>query len=295
MAPERILFEGARPDSIKSFLTDFRQTYLRDGVAILPGFLKGDPLFEALMTDLRQIARHLSGIAGVPDDGTADLANQLTALAKVDRALVGKIYDLGTRPNKLLSGMMLKLHPAFIEMTKAVFDEPDAIIATPSLSDTLHVFPPGADSYRFNLPIHQDYPYLLQSPDQVTFWISMSKRCKDVGGMTVWCGSHHLGIRPQRRDTNKHLECVTDDIDLTKYEEVAVDADYGDVVVFHSNILHRSEKNHSKDGTRIVQLFRFSDLKNPEAERIGWDCADINAKAKTFEQLYPEKILEPVA
>jgi hypothetical protein len=43
-------------------------------------------------------------------------------------------------------------------------------LASPALSDTLHVFPPGTENLRSNLPIHQDYPYLMQSPAQITVW-----------------------------------------------------------------------------------------------------------------------------
>lgn len=84
---------------------------------------------------------------------------------------------------------------------------------------------------------------------------------------------------------------MTDGIDLDRYEEIRVEADLGDVVVFHSNILHRSEKNYSVEGTRIVQLFRFSDLNDPEATRIGWDSADVTPAARKFEEVYPEKVI----
>ena len=291
MIPERILFEGVDNTNLVRLLPRFRAAYAEDGVAIFPGFFLNDPLFDALIRDLRSMTDILSRNVGVPVDPTISLDEQLSKLAAADCPLVGKIYDIGTRPNKLLSGMMLKLHPSLVTMTKQVFSDGVPIIATPSLSDTLHVFPPGADSFRFNLPVHQDYPYLLQSPNQITFWISLSKRQADVGGMTVWCGSHKLGIRPQRRDVNAHLECVTDEIDLSRYEEVPLEADLGDLVVFHSNILHRSEKNYSTDKTRIVQLFRFSDLNDPEALKIGWASADVTKNAKKFEDLYPEMIL----
>ena len=83
------------------------------------------------------------------------------------------IYDIGTGPAKLLSAMRLKLHPTFVGLARAVFGT-SAVLASPTLSDTLHVFPPGAENFRFNLPIHQDYPYLMQSPAQLTLWVIVS-------------------------------------------------------------------------------------------------------------------------
>lgn len=285
-----ITIDAATPQNIDGHLERIRQIYSSEGAVILPGFLREDALFARFLADLSAITQELSRWAGVAIDPALPLDEQVSRLASVRRDLAGKIYDVGTRPNKLLSGMQLKLHPAFTRMTRRLFPE-DAIIATPTLSDTLHVFPPGQDSYRFNLPVHQDYPYLLQSPNQVTFWVPLSRRHADAGGMTLWRGSHTLGVRRQQRDADGHLQCVADARELERWNEVRCEGDLGDVVVFHSNILHRSERNVSSNKTRLVQLFRFSDLRDEEARRIGWENADVLPRAKKFEDLYPGLIV----
>lgn len=240
-----VTLPGVTPSNIGEHLDKFRQIYDDAGVVILPGFFRDDPIFRAFERDLKKLTTELCGWAGCATDKSLCLDEMVGHLARHRRDLVGKLYDIGTRPNKLLSGMSLKLHPALIAMTSAVFGDA-GVLATPTLSDTLHMFPPGSDSFRFNLPLHQDYPYLLQSPNQITFWISLSRHYADVGGMSVWKGSHKLGIRPHEREQSGHLATVVDDIDLSAYEEIRCEADLGDLVVFHTNILHRSEKTIRK-------------------------------------------------
>ena len=291
MSIDDVTLHGVTPANLSDHLDRFAALYDEAGVVILPGFFSADPTYAWLERDLKRLTVELAAWAGLSLDETQPLDRMVGDLARQRRDLVGKIYDVGTRPNKLLSGMSLKLHPALIEMVSAVFGSA-GVLATPALSDTLHVFPPGKDSYRFNLPLHQDYPYLLQSPNQVTFWISLSAKYQDVGGMSVWRGSHKLGIRPHVRDAAGHLETYVDDLDLSAYEEIRCEADRGDLVVFHTNILHRSEKNFTDTETRIVQLFRFSDLFDTEARRIRWANADVNPKAPKFEEIYAERIME---
>ncbi len=121
----------------------------------------------------------------------------------------------------------------------------------------------------------------------------MSDDGPDVGGMTVWPGTHRDGVRRQRRDARGHLECVVDEAELACHRPLALGGHCGDLVVFHSNILHRSEKNYSDTQTRLVQLFRYSDLRDAEAQRVQWQCADVTPGAPRFETLYPELVAAP--
>ena len=146
--------------------------FRREGVLVLPGILARDPLFLDYVAELRALLLALYAQAGRQPDEPASLATLTTELARTHRPLVGRIYDIGTGPAKLLSALRLKLHPTFMALAQAVFG-PGAVVASPALSDTLHVFPPGAENFRFNLPIHQDYPYLMQSPAQITLWLSL--------------------------------------------------------------------------------------------------------------------------
>jgi hypothetical protein len=277
-----------------AFLIEERERLQRlfdeTGVLFFPGLLREDPLFLAYVEDLTELARTLLiGCAQEPDPD-AGLAETVTRLAKADRKLAGTIYDIGTRPAKLLSGMLLKCHPAFVAFCRAVFGE-GAIIATPSLSDTLHVFPPGEDSFRFNLPIHQDYPYLLQSPAQITFWVNFLPPAPNVGGISVWVGSHRLGICPTRKNEMGHLEVCLTDGTMDVMPSADLTCDVGDVVIMHSLLLHRSNHNLTADQTRIVQLFRYSDLRDSQSRAIHWASAEHGGRGASFAVCHPDKFL----
>lgn len=278
---------NATPATLGQHLSEFAAAYERDGVVILPGFFKGDPIFQNLVDDIGFMTQEIARMGSVKVSGSLSPEDQITRIAEKRRDLIGKVYDMGSRPNKLLSGMRLKLHDSLVEMARSSFPS-NAVIASPSLSDTLHIFPPGQANHRWNLPVHQDYPYLLQSPNQITFWIGLSKNHHDIGGVTVWRGSHKGGTRLQRRNETNQIECVVSDDELSRFEEIRIESEVGDLVVFHSNIMHRSEKNYTDDKTRIVQLFRFSDLRDAEALRIEWKSADVITGGPSFEGLYPE-------
>jgi len=263
--------------------------FQREGTLVLPGLLAHDPLFLDYVAELRVLVLALYGQAGRPPDERLSLAGLITELARTHRPLVGRIYDIGTGPAKLLSAMRLKLHPGFVALARAVLG-PAAVLASPAVSETLHVFPPGAENFRFNLPIHQDYPYLMQSPAQITLWLSLSADT-ECGGVTIWRRSHALGLLACRRNAHGHLEVVDGERLTAGYEPVFVGGGFGDVAVMHTFSLHRSEHNLSSDRTRLVQLFRYADLTHPAATALGWASVPPRDELRLFARTHPDKLV----
>lgn len=281
----------AIPDAIEALAPIYRQ----HGVLVFPGLLRDDPDFLAYRADIAKLANVLlarTGSAGAPGgtDAPLPLERALTTLASRDRAAVGKLFDLGTRPAKLLSAQRLKIHPAILALTTMAFGK-DALIASPSQSDTLHIFPPGEENWRYNLPEHQDYPYLLQSPRQVTFWVNFSSFAPDVGGLTFWAGSHRLGVLRQQRNEHGHFKTVITPGELAPFKQVDYTADVGDIVLMNSLTVHRSIVNRTTDGTRVVQLFRYSDLTDPQSLRMQWGSAEFRGGGLTFEAAHPDLLV----
>jgi hypothetical protein len=163
------------------------------------------------------------------------------------------------------------------------------VLASPTLSDTLHVFPPGAENFRFNLPIHQDYPYLMQSPAQITLWLNLGEEA-DCGGVTVWRRSHTLGLLPCRPNAHGHLEVIDGERHATSFDPIFVGGGFGDVAVIHTFSLHRSEHNLSRDRTRLVQLFRYADLNQPAAAALGWASVPPRDQLGLFGRTHPDKL-----
>ena len=85
---------------------------------------------------------------------TNSLSQLITQLSKNYRSDIGLLYDLGTRPIKLLSGTRLKCHPLILKIIDNLM--PNCVVGFPYQGETLHIFPPGNDNFKYNLPMHQD-------------------------------------------------------------------------------------------------------------------------------------------
>lgn len=97
---------------------------------------------------------------------------------------------------------------------------------------------------------HQDYGYWYDNgvltPNLTSAFIAVDPATKENGCLQVIRGSHHCG-RVQHQlsgeQAGANLERVTEI--LKRFELVYVEMDPGDVVFFHSNLLHRSDQNES--------------------------------------------------
>ncbi|MFO0944805.1 MAG: phytanoyl-CoA dioxygenase family protein [Planctomycetota bacterium] len=239
----------AMPGHLPRLLAIYKET----GVVYLPGLLVADAGFQCYVRDLTWLTDQLAHAAGLTFEVNLRLEERLSLLAKSHRRSVGTIYDIGTRPAKLLSATKVKYHAGFLHFVEGYFG-PAGVPATPTLSDTLHVFPPGEENYKYNLPIHQDFPYLIQSPEQITLWISLSAFAAGAGGITVWPGSHSLGVAKHRKNRHGHYEAEISDEELTRFSSLTLEAGFGDVLIVDSLCLHRSEPNRTSDKTRIATL-----------------------------------------
>jgi len=131
------------------------------GVVIFRGFFNNDLIFEKYYEDLKNLTKIIIKKKKLKINNRLDLNELITQLSKNNRKEVGYIYDLGTRPMKLLRRINLKNHPKIISLIN-VFFKNKSILANPHLGETLHIFPPGKENYKYNLPMHRDYPYLMQ-------------------------------------------------------------------------------------------------------------------------------------
>jgi len=193
-----------------------------------------------------------------------EIGEKLTLLVSHNPALGRVIANLGTQPNKFFSFNRLKHSAYLLAFLQKVWGE-NALVVSPPAGDTLHLFPPSKAFYRYNLPPHQDYQYLMQSPAQITMYYGISAYKKDVGGLRIWEKSHRLGIMPSTKNEHGAFE-------IYNWEEVLRDfstRDYnwttGDFGIFDSLLAHSSIQNQTKSQSRVVQIFRFSNINNDVA------------------------------
>lgn len=113
---------------------------------------------------------------------------------------------------------------------------------------------------------HQDSVYLLGSFNAVTVWIPLQAVNATQGTIQVIPGSHHAGIAPFKRISDKviapYVPMLQRDLALDREvteTPVTIEAQPGDVVVFKQMLLHRSTPNLSQQVRWTVQL-RITDL-----------------------------------
>jgi ectoine hydroxylase-related dioxygenase (phytanoyl-CoA dioxygenase family) len=262
----------------------------RHGIVVLRGYLDASPAFRAYLAELRELFAVLARKLGL-DAAPLGLRELIAAVFQADNYYPRYVHDLGTHPMKLVSGNRLKFSDAVLAPVQAIFGA-QAILASPTGSDNLLFFFPGEKFKKYSLPLHQDFPYIMQSARQLTVWIPVTEPAPGVGGFVAWPGSHTAGVRPQR-DGATGLEVQVPAEELAAIEPVVIEGRPGDVVFSHSLLVHKSAPNTSADELRAVQLFRFSDLATEESERYFWQSTGYsgNKGSVTFAEAYPELLL----
>lgn len=212
-----------------------------------------------------------------------------------DRKLLGRVYDIGTRPMRLMSGMRLFFNPQIQQIAERFFGKPEdpSILVRPYNGETLHVFPPGEENYRYNLPIHQDFPYLLQSEKQLTFWLNLTNNLNgEAGGVRIYPRTHKLGLPKTTKNAFGHYEVATEhypEFDQSDYVES--ESGLFELYAIDSLTWHSSLPSTAKDSTRLTYIFRISDIG--VQDRVPYGADKSNPQGKNFEDLYPELYIQP--
>ena len=252
------------PELLKENKNYISELYNEYGVVIFPEFFKGNKVFLNYINDLNWIFEEII-TRHTTDSIPEELGDKLVLLIQL-KASDGKIItNLGTQPNKFSALNQIKYSSYINSILKEIFGK-KSILATPQAGDTLHFFPPGNEYNKYNLPPHQDYQYLMQSPAQITFYLGLSSYKENVGGLRLWEKSHKLELLPTTTNKFGSFEVKDSKDKLKEYEIFDYGWGVGDFGFFDSFLSHSSIPNESKDSGRIVQIFRFSDLNNSQAK-----------------------------
>ncbi|MCQ6558440.1 phytanoyl-CoA dioxygenase family protein [Paenibacillus mendelii] len=100
---------------------------------------------------------------------------------------------------------------------------------------------------------HQDFEYIHHEPNtMIAVSIAMEKNDEENGYLGVIPGSHKLGPLPHGKVKNilEHADWTmeTEGVDLTA--EIPVVLEKGDILFFHSLLVHSSTLNKTKDRFR---------------------------------------------
>ena len=270
---------GAESANIASLVKEY-------GLVVLPGFFRADKNFEMFLKDVEKClvqmcAKYEAQIR------SAEIGNMLTQISMLKPEIGRIIADLGTQPNKYLSFNTLKFSSAVAQILNEYFG-PSAVILTPPSGDTLHFFPPGNTFHRYNLPPHQDYPYLMQSPDQLTFYLGLSVYEEEVGGLRVWEKSHVEGLLPTHKNSNGNFEIGEDVFDQSSHVQTDIFWNPGDLGIFDSLLCHASIPNASSSFSRIVQIFRYSNIDNDLSRSYDFYSTTYGRRSIAFEDIHSD-------
>ena len=119
---------------------------------------------------------------------------------------------------------------------------------------------------------HQDYGYWYHNaclyPDMGSCFIMIDNANEENGCLKVLKGSHKVGrISHDNRETGEETADMERILELEKrHEKVFIEANKGDVLFFHSNLLHSSDKNKSNNSRRTLIVCFNTKKNNPFKE-----------------------------
>ena len=119
---------------------------------------------------------------------------------------------------------------------------------------------------------HQDYGYWYHNaclyPDMASCFIMLDKANKENGCLKVLKGSHRVGrISHERSDTPEQTADNERIRELEKrHESVYIEAEPGDALFFHANLLHSSDANKSQNSRRTLIVCFNTKSNNPYKE-----------------------------
>ena len=236
-----------------------RQDWEERGFFLVPGFAGSGVLGEMLATVTR-------------------LAREAAAGRSIAPAFVqpeARIAHLDAPAEEKLS-KLFRVHREHAAFHRFCTDPKLLDLLTPILGDELDCFlsqfifkHPGA----MGQPWHQDaYYFRFDRGPQVGAWLAVSEATLDNGPLWVLPGSHreavHRVVPDRREDANLgYVEIADHDFEGA----VPVLMQPGDLLVFHSHLMHRSTDNGS-DRSRAAMVFHYAEAGTVDQslEKIGF-------------------------
>jgi hypothetical protein len=133
---------------------------------------------------------------------------------------------------------------------------------------------------QYSTPAHQDYIHIRGTTETWTAWIPLSDCPQTLGSLAVLQGSHVAGVYPTHTALGAGgLGIDTNDMPLTW---AASDFQAGDVIVFHSLLVHKGLPNLTEDRLRVSVDFRYQG----ETQPIDRSSLEPHHQRQTWEEIY---------
>ena len=121
---------------------------------------------------------------------------------------------------------------------------------------------------------HQDYGYWYHNgclyPDMASCFIMIDRATKENGCLKVLKGSHRVGridhgvsVTPEQTADMERVRELE-----KRHESVYIEAEPGDALFFHANLLHSSDANKSNESRRTLIVCFNTKSNNPYKESV---------------------------
>ncbi|WP_414566343.1 MULTISPECIES: phytanoyl-CoA dioxygenase family protein [unclassified Anabaena] len=245
-----------------------------------------DEELNSVRCDIRHLIKLKMQQLGLHKESTADEFTefdagfeQLSQLEYMHRHVISHAARL------LISIHQINVNPKLVSLSKKLMST-NTLMA--NMLFDIRVDRPYEDEHLF--PWHQDYPVIQDSEDAVVYWIPLRNVEEQDGCLQIAPGSHKLGVLP-RRARSKNEPPSVDIVDwsiLSPFPHLRVPMQVGDVLVFHTLMLHASGANRS-DHIRWTLQIRHGNFDHPKAIARGWPSS--MALKMPFERSHPEYII----
>ncbi|WP_127519833.1 phytanoyl-CoA dioxygenase family protein [Mesorhizobium sp. Z1-4] len=120
---------------------------------------------------------------------------------------------------------------------------------------------------------HQDFGYWYNygclAPQMMSIYVALDKSTRENGCLQVLERTHELGRLNHERDADGQTIVQQEHLDaaLTRFKHIYVEMEAGDALVFHGNLLHRSDANRS-DTYRWGYICSYNAVANAPFKRV---------------------------
>ncbi|MBI4025591.1 MAG: phytanoyl-CoA dioxygenase family protein [Verrucomicrobia bacterium] len=225
-----------------------KETFDRDGFAVLPGFLSHQDMEELT----RQLARYMAEV-----------------LPKVSAGSL--FFEIKGRPDTLRQFPIRSEENAYFEQLYTggrLRQLAELLLDGPVIPKSFQWLNKPA-RFGKETPPHQDGFYHMLDPNEaVSIWLALDAMDQENGCMRWVRGSHRRGLRTHGRIPSLGFAQGIADFNTDDQEqEVATIVKPGDLLICHSLTIQRADANSSARNRRTLQFVYFSARAREDAKR----------------------------
>lgn len=272
---------GAQAERLRSAFDAF-------GVVVIKGLMSQDKLAEQREAVNRLLAIRLGrlGLSPISDD----IDDNLNTLVRHDqRHAMDIIRAIKDSPFFYAILADARLH----EVSRACLNC-ETLLSIHDIAQ-FRIDPPNHDERNFEW--HQDFQYNVMSMNSTTIWYPLKRVSQEMGPLVVVPGSHRTivpvemnfeGHQPGSGLMHAVLRFKVDEHEAERKARVLCPVEEGDIVVFHSLMLHRSGANRSNRSRWTVNP-RFGNAADPAFADRGWHAVR-DRDQTAFAQYFPQYV-----